>query len=102
MIARPASAWSGPLAGNDGFPAGVSWFPQTCRLQACIRSTESGIRQWKLQCFFHFKSRAGGQGSNVMLEIARSLDTQLICICAKNEKLADACGKYRCGKTSED
>ena len=52
--------------------------------------------------FFHFKSRAGGQGSNVMLEIARSLDTQLICICAKNEKLADASGKYRCGKTSED
>ncbi len=30
----------------------------------------------------------GGQGSNVMLEIARSLDTQLICICGKNEKLA--------------
>ena len=31
----------------------------------------------------------GGQGSNVMLEIARSLDTQLICICGKNEKLAE-------------
>jgi UDP:flavonoid glycosyltransferase YjiC (YdhE family) len=30
----------------------------------------------------------GGQGSNVMLEIARRLDTQLICICGKNEKLA--------------
>lgn len=30
----------------------------------------------------------GGQGSSVMLEIARSLDTQLICICGKNEKLA--------------
>src|SRR5258706_9440518 len=30
----------------------------------------------------------GGQGSNVMREIARSLDTQLICICGKNEKLA--------------
>jgi glycosyl transferase family 28 len=30
----------------------------------------------------------GGQGSNVMLEIARNLDTQLICICGKNEKLA--------------
>jgi hypothetical protein len=30
----------------------------------------------------------GGQGSNVMLEIAGSLDTQLICICGKNEKLA--------------
>jgi hypothetical protein len=30
----------------------------------------------------------GGQGSNAMLEIARSLDTQLICICGKNEKLA--------------
>ncbi len=30
----------------------------------------------------------GGQGSNVMVEIARSLDTQLICICGKNEKLA--------------
>jgi len=30
----------------------------------------------------------GGQGSNVMLEIARSLDTQLICICGKNDKLA--------------
>src|SRR5712664_813883 len=29
----------------------------------------------------------GGQGSNVMLEIAGSLDTQLICICGKNEKL---------------
>ena len=35
----------------------------------------------------------GGQGSNVMLEIARSLDdTQLICICGKNEELA---GKLR-------
>jgi len=31
----------------------------------------------------------GGQGSNVMLEIARSLDTQLISICGKNEKLAE-------------
>jgi hypothetical protein len=32
----------------------------------------------------------GGQGSNVMLEVARSLeDIQLICICGKNEKLAD-------------
>ncbi len=31
----------------------------------------------------------GGQGSNVMLEIARSLDTQLICICGKNQKLAE-------------
>jgi len=30
----------------------------------------------------------GGQGSNVMLEIARSLDTQIIFICGKNEKLA--------------
>ena len=30
----------------------------------------------------------GGQGSNVMLEIARNLDTQLILICGKNEKLA--------------
>jgi glycosyl transferase family 28 len=30
----------------------------------------------------------GGQGSNVMLEIARKLDIQLICICGKNEKLA--------------
>jgi hypothetical protein len=30
----------------------------------------------------------GGQGSNVMLEIARNLDTQLIFICGKNEKLA--------------
>jgi len=30
----------------------------------------------------------GGQGSNVMLEIARGLDTQLICICGKNEDLA--------------
>ncbi len=30
----------------------------------------------------------GGQGSNVMLEITRNLDTQLICICGKNEKLA--------------
>ena len=30
----------------------------------------------------------GGQGSDVMLEIARRLDTQLICICGKNEKLA--------------
>jgi hypothetical protein len=30
----------------------------------------------------------GGQGSNVMEEIARHLDTQLICICGKNEKLA--------------
>ena len=32
----------------------------------------------------------GGQGSNVMLEIARELsDTQLIMICGKNEKLAE-------------
>ena len=31
----------------------------------------------------------GGQGSNVMLEIARSLDTQLICVCGKNDKLAE-------------
>jgi len=31
----------------------------------------------------------GGQGSNVMLEIARNLDTQLICICGKNQKLAE-------------
>jgi hypothetical protein len=30
----------------------------------------------------------GGQGSNAMLEIAQKLDTQLICICGKNEKLA--------------
>ena len=30
----------------------------------------------------------GGQGSNVMMEIARALDTQLICICGKNENLA--------------
>jgi 1,2-diacylglycerol 3-beta-galactosyltransferase len=30
----------------------------------------------------------GGQGSNAMLEIARKLDIQLICICGKNEKLA--------------
>lgn len=30
----------------------------------------------------------GGQGSNAMLQIARELDTQLICICGKNEKLA--------------
>jgi hypothetical protein len=30
----------------------------------------------------------GGQGSNVMVKIARNLDTQLICICGKNEKLA--------------
>jgi hypothetical protein len=30
----------------------------------------------------------GGQGSSVMLDIARSLDTQLILICGKNEKLA--------------
>src|SRR5262249_35542747 len=31
----------------------------------------------------------GGQGSNVMLEIARNLDDiQLICICGKNEQLA--------------
>ena len=30
----------------------------------------------------------GGQGSNVMLDIAERLDTQLICICGKNEKLA--------------
>ena len=30
----------------------------------------------------------GGQGSNTMLEIARALDTQLICICGKNERLA--------------
>ncbi len=30
----------------------------------------------------------GGQGSNVMFDIARTLDTQLICICGKNEKLA--------------
>jgi hypothetical protein len=30
----------------------------------------------------------GGQGSNVMLEIARNLDTQLIFICGKNEELA--------------
>lgn len=29
----------------------------------------------------------GGQGSNVMLEIARNLDTQLIFICGKNEEL---------------
>ena len=37
----------------------------------------------------------GGQGSNVMLEIARSLDTQLICICGKNEKLAAKLRKLR-------
>jgi 1,2-diacylglycerol 3-beta-galactosyltransferase len=30
----------------------------------------------------------GGQGSNAMLEIARKLDIQLICICGKNENLA--------------
>jgi 1,2-diacylglycerol 3-beta-galactosyltransferase len=30
----------------------------------------------------------GGQGSNAMLEIARRLEIQLICICGKNEKLA--------------
>jgi hypothetical protein len=30
----------------------------------------------------------GGQGSSVMLAIAEKLDTQLICICGKNEKLA--------------
>ena len=30
----------------------------------------------------------GGQGSNVMVEIAGSLDTQLICICGKNDHLA--------------
>jgi 1,2-diacylglycerol 3-beta-galactosyltransferase len=30
----------------------------------------------------------GGQGSNTMIEIAQALDTQLICICGKNEKLA--------------
>ncbi|HTM50480.1 MAG TPA: glycosyltransferase [Bryobacteraceae bacterium] len=30
----------------------------------------------------------GGQGSNVMEEIARRLDTQLICICGKNGELA--------------
>ncbi len=37
----------------------------------------------------------GGQGSNVMLEIARSLDTQLICICGKNEKVAAKLRKLR-------
>src|SRR5437773_2261112 len=37
----------------------------------------------------------GGQGSNVMLEIARSLDAQLICICGKNEKLAAKLRKLR-------
>jgi hypothetical protein len=30
----------------------------------------------------------GGQGSNAMLDIARKLDIQLICICGKNENLA--------------
>jgi hypothetical protein len=30
----------------------------------------------------------GGQGSNIMAEIAGSLDIQLVCICGKNEKLA--------------
>ncbi len=30
----------------------------------------------------------GGQGSNAMLEIARKLEIQLICICGKNENLA--------------
>ena len=30
----------------------------------------------------------GGQGSNAMLEIARKLDIQIICICGKNENLA--------------
>jgi 1,2-diacylglycerol 3-beta-galactosyltransferase len=30
----------------------------------------------------------GAQGSNVMVEIARNLDTQLICVCGKNGKLA--------------
>src|SRR5260370_37044389 len=30
----------------------------------------------------------GGQGSNAMLQIAQKLDTQLICICGKNEELA--------------
>jgi hypothetical protein len=30
----------------------------------------------------------GGQGSSVMVEIARNLDTQLVCICGRNEKLA--------------
>src|SRR5260370_5843582 len=31
---------------------------------------------------------SGGQGSNAMLQIAQKLDTQLVCICGKNEKLA--------------
>jgi 1,2-diacylglycerol 3-beta-galactosyltransferase len=38
----------------------------------------------------------GGQGSNVMLEIAERLqDTQLICICGKNEALAARLRKMR-------
>src|SRR5260370_1852483 len=31
---------------------------------------------------------SGGQGSNAMLQIAQKLDTQRVCSCGKNEKLA--------------